>query len=127
VAAEGVFGLLADSVFVSLGEPFNEFFEELAVVSGVMTPIFEYEVPGPATLYVQGISLSSRINCTVEVLKNSVIAWEGGTDVLHSDLPPTSFSGGALVGVPGDVFEVRVRHVHASPLRFAGNIFGYTR
>lgn len=126
----GTFGKLSGTVTPIKGDPYNELWVAPAVIPNVTTLVFTHTVPGSPSLkklYIQGISLASRINCTIELLRNSVLVWEGGTGFLNTDLPPTSFGDGEIVGDPADVFEVRILHKYVSPLRFAGSVFGYTR
>ena len=137
MAAEGIFGLLESSVGIEFGDAgdFNDFWKDLAVPSGVLTPVHTLENPAGSgvLLKLTGLYFTTKI-CAYFVLdRNGVTVWEGRVGNTVPDSNPR-FPGGPIPLDEGQTFTLKIRHQFKikatgspAPQEFAGNLFGYKK
>jgi hypothetical protein len=127
MAVIGQFGKLADTVTPLKGDPFNEFWHEDVLPPSNPVTVFTFTVDGTKRLLVNGLYLTGAINCTVEMFRDSLLIWRGGTPVNGADLNAAFPDGAEFEFLAGQELSLKVQHLGRSNVAFAGNVFGFRR
>jgi hypothetical protein len=117
----------AISVTTSAGTPFNDFwFTAAPLATMVATLVQTTATPGPESSYVTGLYVTGQGRCLIELKRAGILVWRGRTNDVDTDLNPL-FSNGEIVASPGQALEIYVSNDNATPLDFAGNLFGFRK